>query len=291
MNWNKRLNLAIAYIEDNLNGKLNINEAAKIACSSPFHFQRMFTANIGITLAEYARRRKLTKAATELTTDNIKIIDLASKYGYESPNAFTRLFRSMYGTTPSKARSSGVKLPEYHRECFHTEIEKGDNMNYKIIEKPAFEIVGKSKNFNYEEFIKEGPKFWKNYVGTKEYQSLCNINNGTSGFVTEAPLMSVYIPNKNGSRDSFTDVLALERKVDSKVNNFELFTVPSATYAEFNCTYYSSMKMNKYIYGEWFSSTGYERDGNKPDIAAYFPAVFRPMKDMRVRWWIPIIQK
>ena len=49
--------------------------------------------------------------------------------------------------------------------------------------------------------------------------------------------------------------------------------------------------MNKYIYGEWFSSTGYERDGSKPDIAAYFPVAFRPMKDMGVRWWIPIVEK
>jgi len=61
-------------------------------------------------------------------------------------------------------------------------------------------------------------------------------------------------------------------------------------YAEFDCTYNTSAKMNKYIYGEWFSKTGYERDGNKPDIAAYFPVAFRPLKDMRVRWWVPIIE-
>jgi len=58
---------------------------------------------------------------------------------------------------------------------------------------------------------------------------------------------------------------------------------------EFNCTYQSSMKTNRYIYGEWFSSTGYEHDGNKPDIAAYFPVAFRPIKEMGIRWWIPIV--
>jgi len=90
MDWIKRMNLAIEYIEDNLDSELDINEAAKIASSSPFHFQRMFSAIIGITPAEYARRRKLTMAATELTTGNDKVIDIASKYGYESPWAAIR---------------------------------------------------------------------------------------------------------------------------------------------------------------------------------------------------------
>jgi AraC family transcriptional regulator len=103
--------------------------------------------------------------------------------------------------------------------------------------------------------------------------------------------MSVYFPDDHQNRDSFTDVLAIEAAPEIETKEFEVYSVPAATYAEFNCTYQTSMKTNRYIYGEWFASTGYERDGNKPDIAAYFPVAFRPIKEMGVRWWIPVVSK
>lgn len=288
MDWSERINLAIEYIEKNLKGELNVDEAAKVACSSSYHFQRMFFAIIGITPAEYARRRKLTMAATELMTGHEKVIDIALKYGYESPNAFTRAFRNMHGITPREARSSGVKLSVYHRVSLNIQIKGGNNMHYRIIEKPAFMIVGKSKKFSHEYFFKEAPKFWKGYVGTKRYQSLLNLTNGQCGPVAEAPLMSIYLPDESGDCDIFTDILGVEKSTETEHKNFELFEIPAATYAEFNCTYQTAAKTNKYIYGEWFPSTGHERDGNKADIAAYFPLAFRPMKEMKVRWWIPL---
>lgn len=109
--------------------------------------------------------------------------------------------------------------------------------------------------------------------------------------LTEAPLVSVYFPNENSKNDQFTDVLGLEVTSEMDIDKLNPHTVPSATYAEFDCTYKTSMKTNRYIYGEWFPSSGYERDGNKPDIAAYFPIAFRPFGEMGVRWWIPIIKK
>ncbi len=288
MEWSERMNSAIDYIEKNLDNKININAAAKEACCSSFHFQRMFFAIIGITPSEYARRRKLTLAATELAAGNVKVIDIALKYGYESPNAFTRAFRNMHGINPSKAQTSGVKLSAYNRVSFHVKIKGGNDMDYRIIEKPAFDLVGKSKKFTNEEFFKEAPKFWKKYVNTEEYQILWGLNNGKWGQVTEAPLMSVYLPDGIGKRDSFIDILGMEKPAETDPIKFKVFHIPASTYAEFNCTYQTSVKMNKYVYGEWFPSTGYERDEQKPDIAAYFPVAFMSIKGMGVRWWIPV---
>lgn len=290
MDWNKRINAAIDYIEINLESKLDINAAAKTACSSPFHFQRMFNAILGVTPAEYARRRKLSEAAKELALEKVKVMDVVSRYGFESPNAFTRAFRNVYDINPGEVRASKAKLSVFPRESCRIDIKGKSAMNYRIIKKPAFEIIGKGKSFDLDKFMKEAPKFWKKYVATKEYESLYSLNNGRCGKVSQAPLMSVYIPDENGSRSTFTDVLAIENDSDSVISGLERFNIPAASYAEFDCTYNASAKMNKYIYGEWFSATGYERDGNKPDIAAYFPVAFRPMKDMRVRWWIPIIE-
>jgi AraC family transcriptional regulator len=290
MEWSDRMNSAIDHIENNLD-KFNINEAATEARCSSFHFQRMFFAIIGITPAEYVRRRRLTLAATELAAGNAKIIDIALKYGYESPNAFTRAFRNMHGINPREVRTLGVKLSAHHRVSFHVEIKGGNDMDYRIIEKPAFNLVGKSKKFTNEEFFKEAPKFWKEYVSTEEYQTLWGLTNGKWGQVTEAPLMSVYLPDENGKRDSLTDILGVEIPAETDPGKFCVFQIPAATYAEFNCTYQTAAKMNKYIYGEWFPSTGYERDEQKPDIAAYFPIAFMSTRGMGVRWWIPVLKK
>ena len=74
MEWSERMNAAISYIEDNLSGEVDLNEAANKAFRSTFHFQRMFFAIIGVTPAEYTRRRRITLAATELTMNSVKVM-------------------------------------------------------------------------------------------------------------------------------------------------------------------------------------------------------------------------
>ena len=101
MEWSDRMNAAISYIEDNLAGEIDFNEVANRALCSTYHFQRMFYAIIGITPVEYIRRRRLTLAAMEITSTRVKVIDVAIKYGYDSPVSFTRAFRNMHGVTPT----------------------------------------------------------------------------------------------------------------------------------------------------------------------------------------------
>ena len=289
MAWSQRMNLAIEYIENNLEGVLSVESVAKRAYCSKYHFHRMFFASFNITCAEYIRRRKLTLAAVELLNTDKSIFNIALKYGYESPNAFTRAFRNIHGINPSQARADSAMLSSYNRVFFPVKNKGGENMNYKIIEVPEFNIIGKSKSFEFEKFVKDGPKFWKAYVNSEDYQKLCSLNEGRPSPITSSPMLSAYYPKENVKRDEFIDVLGIEATSDLGSNWFEIHTVPSAIYAEFNCTYKASMKTNRYIYGEWFSSTGYEREGSKPDIVAYFPIPFRPMNEMRVRWWVPVV--
>jgi AraC family transcriptional regulator len=291
MSWSQRMNLAIEYIEENLDGVVDIEDAAKIACCSKYHFHRMFFASFKVTFAEYIRRRRLTLAAVEITNGDKRIVDIALMYGYDSPNAFTRAFRNIHGINPSKVRTSPVTLTSYKRVFFPIHTRGEEKMDYKIVEKPSFKVVGKSKKFEFEKFFKDAPAFWKDYVGSDDYQKLWQLNNGKPGPFTDAVLLSVYFPDENGKKDEFLDVLGLEVISEVNMDDFEVHTVPAAIYAEFNCTYKSSVKTNRYIYGEWFASTGYERDGTKPDIVAYFPIPFRPMNEMGVRWWVPVISK
>lgn len=112
MDWLDSMNKAVEYIEDNITEKLDIEKVAKIALSSPFHFQRMYHVITGVTIAEYVRRRRLTLAAQDIISGE-KIINVAYKYGYETPEAFTKAFRRMYGMSPSAAREPEANLKAY----------------------------------------------------------------------------------------------------------------------------------------------------------------------------------
>lgn len=289
MDWLAKMCLVIDYLESNLEGDISLEEAARIACSSRYHFHRMFYALFEVTPAEYVRRRRLTKAAVALSKGSHSVTDTAIRLGYDSPNAFTRAFRKQHGVNPSKINTSPNTITAFDRADIDKVKRGGAMLEYKIVERPEFYLVGASKSFDFDDFVKEGSKYWKQFVASEYYRALWDLTRGSEGHVSKAPLISAYFPSEPGSRDTFTDVLGVE--FDNHVNlpNIDKFHVPAATYAQFTCTYNASMKTNRAIYGEWFSATGYQRDEKKPDLAAYFPMAFRPLKDMVIRWWIPII--
>ena len=116
MNWVKRLNQAIEFIEENLDGQLDYEDVAGIAGCPSYYFQQMFLYMTDMTLREYIRRRRLSLAAVELQKGNRKVTDIAMKYGYESPTAFTRAFKNFHGTTPSALKQS--RFPFRHIRPF-----------------------------------------------------------------------------------------------------------------------------------------------------------------------------
>lgn len=110
MEWVERMTATIDYIENHLTDDIMYDEVAKISCCSMHQFGRVFSYVVGVSLSEYIRRRRLTLAALDLQSSNKKVIDIAIKYGYNSPDAFTRAFVGMHGVTPKVARTLGVKL-------------------------------------------------------------------------------------------------------------------------------------------------------------------------------------
>jgi len=142
MDWLERMNSAMNYIETNLADNISYDDIAQIACCSTYHFQRMFPFLTGISLSEYIRRRRLTSAAIELQTTDVKVIDVALKYGYQSPEAFARAFKNLHGIMPTSAREQGVSLKAYPRISFHISIKGDVEMNYRIEQRGAFEMFG-----------------------------------------------------------------------------------------------------------------------------------------------------
>ncbi|NLM50188.1 MAG: helix-turn-helix transcriptional regulator, partial [Clostridiaceae bacterium] len=92
MDFLRRMNDALGYIEEHLTEEIDYSEIAKIAYCSEYHFKRMFSFLAGISLSEYIRRRRLTLAALDLKNNDLRIIDIAVKYGYNSADSFSRAF-------------------------------------------------------------------------------------------------------------------------------------------------------------------------------------------------------
>lgn len=137
-----KMNDALAYLEEHLTSEIDFAELAQIALCSEYHFKRMFSFLAGISLSEYIRRRRLSLAAMELKGSNLRVIDVAVKYGYGSADSFSRAFHLMHGILPSEARNEDAKIKAYPRMTFQLTIQGGSEMNYRIVEKEPFRIVG-----------------------------------------------------------------------------------------------------------------------------------------------------
>ncbi len=146
MDWITGIQNAINYIEDNLTQELDYDEIARQSYSSMFHFQRVFSILCGYTLGEYIRNRRLTQAGLELAQKKEKVIDVAAKYGYESPESFAKAFQRFHGISPSQARTGG-QMKFFPPLSIKISLEGGSVMNYRIEEKDAFTLVAFKRHF------------------------------------------------------------------------------------------------------------------------------------------------
>ena len=147
MDWITGIQKAIDYVEDHLDAEIDYEAVARVSFSSNHHFQRLFSILCGYTLGEYIRNRRLSLAGTELAEGGAKVIDVAAKYGYESPDSFCKAFQKFHGITPSQARSGGAVLKSFSRLYVKVSMEGGNIMNYRIEEKEAMVLTGYKRRF------------------------------------------------------------------------------------------------------------------------------------------------
>lgn len=132
MNYYENLNKVIDKIEDSLTDKINYKDLAKIIGTSSYTLQRIFTFLTGITLTEYIRKRRLSKAAEELLSTDIKIIDLAIKYQYDSPISFSNSFKKMHGVSPQNLRKNTLSLKTFPKIEFKPTIDIIEELEYTV---------------------------------------------------------------------------------------------------------------------------------------------------------------
>lgn len=285
MEWITRLNEAVRYIEENLDKEISYDTAAQIACCSTFHFQRMFSYIADITLSEYIRRRRLTLAAFDLQSGNDKIIDIALKYGYDSPTSFNRAFRNVHGISPTEARSQGVVLKAYPCISFKISIKGDAEMNYKIVEKESFRIVGVKEHYevSLEEGFQKVPLFWAKTAQSGIIPKMCTLMHKEPFGVLG---VSTFI---DGKAFDYYIAVATDKALPEGMADY---IIPKSTWAIFECVGAmpaAIQSLQKRIVTEWLPTSGYEY-ANAPDIELYFDGD-QTKDDYKCEVWLPIEKK
>ena len=245
MNWVETLNRAIDFIEDNLLDEITLPQIANHVYSSSAHLQRGFSSLAGITMGEYIRNRRLSLAGLELTHKDIKVIDVAVKYGYETSDSFSKAFSRFHGIAPSTARVNSADLKSYSRLAIKIVMEGGSVLDYRIEEREAFEVVVKTKRIEVEESNStQIPAFWDEYFQL----GLPDPTLGICGEISENPKSFCY-----GIGDF---------KKDGQVipEGFEVLQVPTNTWAVFTSKVgvENVQAMWRRIYSEWLPQAKYE---------------------------------
>ncbi|MDP1418138.1 AraC family transcriptional regulator [Peribacillus simplex] len=286
----KNMNGAIKFIEDNLTNEIDFKEVARLAYCSEYHFKRMFSFLAGISLSEYIRRRRLTLAAFELKDNKIRVIDIAIKYGYSSPDSFARAFQHLHGITPSEARSNGHSLKAYPPMSFQLSIKGGSEMNYRIEEKEAFHIIGIKKRVPiiFNGVNPEIASMWKS-LDEKTINELKNLSNVEPlGLLSASANFSEGRLEEKGELDHYIGAATTRECPD----NLTQLKVDASTWAVFEAVGpFPETLQNVWgrIYSEWFPSSNYEqREG--PEI------LWNENKDIssptfRSEIWIPVMKK
>lgn len=278
----EKYNESITYIEEHLTEEIDLEKAGKLAGCSGFHFSKVFLYLTDMTLNTYIRNRKMTLACYDLQKSNQKIIDIALKYGYESPTAFNRAFKKVHGVAPSKVNNKNVTLNYHEPIVFNIEIKGNRQFTYSIEEKKATRIVGFKEKYpiNIDENFKKVPLQWFKATVTGKIKKIISLNNQK-----EKILLGVSVFDENGMFDYY---IATETTQDVP-KNYDEYIIPANEYAVFQCIGAipkALQELQKNIVTDWLPASGYEYD-NAPDIEVYYEGN-RNSDDYRCEIWLPV---
>jgi AraC family transcriptional regulator len=256
MDWIRGLQRAIDYMEANICEELDAARVAEQAYSSSFHFQRTFNLLTGITVGEYIRNRRLSLAGEELAVSNAKVIDVAYKYGYDTPESFTKAFSRFHGVTPSAARQPGANLKSFNRLSITITMKGGNVMEYQIIKKESFSVLAKAKNFPTDSIDNGIGEFWTQCDQDGTIEVLCS-----RGKKDATALLGLCEPEKKGEK-TFCYGIGIECEKDTEVPvGYEMWQLPAQTWVVFKCIGAmpkAIQDMWKRAYSEFFPQSEYE---------------------------------
>lgn len=289
MDWATGIQNAIDYIEEHIVEDLDYNEIAKQAMCSPYYFQKIFGILCGITVGEYIRNRRLTLAGSELMKENAKVIDVALRYGYESPESFTRAFNRFHGITPSEAKRIGGKLRSFSRFKVQIILKGGNSMDYKIVSKESFTVLEKVELHTVagEQNKNTIPDFWNRAHKDGTIETLLKCASDRSY------IFGICYGNGHTDCENFDYGIAVQCAPDTVApEGYRVNTIPARTWVVSECVGAMPDAIQQLWHemcSEFFPTSDYKLT-YEMDIEAY-PAGDMAAFDYRSQIWIPIVNE
>jgi AraC family transcriptional regulator len=296
MDWLDKMNGALAYIEENLTEEIDLSKVAAKACCSAYNFQRMFSFIADCPLAEYIRRRRLTQAALELQYTDSKVIDVAVKYGYDSPVSFSRAFAALHGVSPSEGRQAGARLKAYPKISFQISIKGEKEMDYRIETKEGFDIFGIETvaSLSGEEGYLSPTGLWQKCQANGDYDKL-EARAGELPDFFPKDLCKVHATEnyRKTEGNTFPYMIFTFLTKGSKPEGYRTVHIPAQTYVILPSERFKWAEtpvivnaMHKRFYNEWLPVANFERaDG--PSFEMYGG----DNDEGYIELWFPVVRK
>lgn len=241
MEWVEAISEAVRYIESHITEDITVNDVADHVNISPFYFQKGFSILCGYSIMEYVRNRRMALAGEELVASDITVMELAMKYGYDSPDSFTKAFSRFHGNTPLAVRKNKAMIKIFAPLKLTISLKGGYIMDYRIAKKETFTVLCASKKFSYEDAKREIPLFWQEHYSSGKGEYVCgmfgiNIDPQMGNERFEYLIADIYNPS--------VDIL----------EGLTVRTIPALTWAVFPCKGalpYSLQDVNTKIFSEW----------------------------------------
>ena len=296
MEWLTCIRTAIDYIEDHLEENISAQDVADRVNISPFFLQRGFSLMTGYGIGEYIRNRRLYQAAVDLKQTEWKVIDIALRYCYETPESFTKAFSRFHGVTPSQVRD-GAAVRVFLPLTIKLSVQGGSQMDYKIAPMFPFKVIGFQKVFDNETAYAEIPKFWDEIC--EKYANSVYAGNAPANPYEQALVdncigeYGVCIDDIGGGR--FRYLIAGKYTGGAVPEGMVVYEFPRNEWAVFDCigpNPQTLQSVNTRIFSEWLpGNPDYELSGNA--TVEWYDCINGEMTDpdYHSAIWVPVKKK
>lgn len=292
------INAALEYVENRLDEDIQMASVAKIVGCSLYNFQRMFSFLTNTSFSEYIRNRRLTLAAVDLQQGGVQVNDVACKYGYTSPTAFTRAFTAFHGITPKAAKQENSLLKVYPRITFSLSIKGGQALDYRIETLEAFTVEGIEivAPLN-ENGFKAPAKLWKTCFENGKIEEL-QATSSTPPLPVKPSAQALYgIANyRDTGEGNFPYMVCHATKNTHANSKFTTATIPTQTYAVLKSQTYpagnlalaqkSAVEVQQQFYREWLPTVNYKKT-NGAELEIYYEKSSTAFLEI----WYPVQKK
>jgi len=299
MEWITTLRQAVHYMETHLLEDISAADIAGEAYISPFYLQKGFKIMTGYSLSEYMRCRRLYLAALDVLTGREKIIEIAYRYGYDTPESFTKAFTRFHGISPVQVRKDASAIRTFLPLKISVTIQGGNKMDYVVEKKCNFQVIGLEREFPFDDSYGTLPKYWDEFKerygdvlfrrkrpqGELE-QAICDYNIGEYGVCID--------DLKENQEGKFRYMIAGPYYTGGKVPaGMSVYAFPDMEWARFRCCGRMPVALqdvNTKIYKEWLPGNPDYEMAMGADIEWYDTGDVNAA-DYRSEIWIPVREK